>query len=114
MQAKTSNQNFITDQFIQGFHAYLLGEKKMGQNSCTKHLKFLKKLLNLAVANSYISYNPVNAYKVEREPVEVDFLNEEELRKIINFDTPCQDWSVLKTCSSLGASLDLATLILRP
>ena len=74
--------------FIQGFHAYLLGEKKMGQNSCTKHLKFLKKLLNLAVANSYISYNPVNAYKVEREPVEIDFLDEEELRKIINFDTP--------------------------
>lgn len=74
--------------FIQGFHAYLLGEKKMGQNSCTKHLKFLKKLLNLAVANSYISYNPVNAYKVEREPAEVDFLDEEELRKIINFDTP--------------------------
>ena len=74
--------------FIQGFHAYLLGEKKMGQNSCTKHLKFLKKLLNLAVANSYISYNPVNAYKVEREPVEADFLDEEELRKIINFDTP--------------------------
>jgi integrase len=74
--------------FIQGFHAYLLGEKKMGQNSCTKHLKFLKKLLNLAVANSYISYNPVNAYKVEREPVDIDFLDEEELRKIINFDTP--------------------------
>lgn len=74
--------------FIQGFHAFLLGEKKMGQNSCSKHLKFLKKLLNLAVANSYISYNPVNAYKVEREPVEIDFLDEEELRKIINFDTP--------------------------
>ena len=74
--------------FIQGFHSFLLSEKKMGQNSCTKHLKFLKKLLNLAIANSYISYNPVNAYKVEREPVEVDFLDEEELRKIINFDTP--------------------------
>ena len=74
--------------FIQGFHSFLLSEKKMGQNSCTKHLKFLKKLLNLAVVNSYISYNPVNAYKVEREPVEVDFLDEEELRKIINFDTP--------------------------
>ena len=74
--------------FIQGFHSFLLSEKKMGQNSSTKHLKFLKKLLNLAVSNSYISYNPVNAYKVEREPVEVDFLDEEELRKIINFDTP--------------------------
>lgn len=74
--------------FIQGFHSFLLGEKKMGQNSSTKHLKFLKKLLNMAVSNSYISYNPVNAYKIEREPVEIDFLDEEELRKIINFDTP--------------------------
>lgn len=59
--------------FIQGLHSFLLGEKKMGQNSSTKHLKFLKKLLNLAVSNSYISYNPVNAYKVEREPVEIDY-----------------------------------------
>ena len=67
--------------FIQGLHSFLLGEKKMGQNSSTKHLKFLKKLLN-------ISYNPVNAYKVEREPVEIDYLDEEELRKVINFDTP--------------------------
>lgn len=74
--------------FIQGFHAFLLGEKNMSQNSSTKHLKFLKKLLNLAVANSYVTYNAVNTYKVEREPVEIDFLDEEELRKIINFDTP--------------------------
>lgn len=74
--------------FIQGFHSFLLGEKKMGQNSSTKHLKCLKKLLNLAVSNSYISNNPVNAYKIERIPVETDFLDEEELRKIINFDTP--------------------------
>lgn len=74
--------------FIQGFHAFLLGEKSMKQNSSTKHLKFLKKLLNFAVANSYVTYNAVNAYKVEREPVEIDFLDEEELRKIINFDTP--------------------------
>ena len=74
--------------FIQGFHAFLLGDKNMSQNSTTKHLKFLKKLLNFAVANSYVTYNAVNAYKVERSPVEIDFLDEEELRKIINFDTP--------------------------
>ena len=74
--------------FIQGFHAFLLGDKNMSQNSTTKHLKLLKKLLNFAVANSYVTYNAVNAYKVERSPVEIDFLDEEELRKIINFDTP--------------------------
>lgn len=60
----------------------------MQQNTTTKHLKFLKKLLNVAVANNYIGFNPLNAYKVEREPVEMDFLDEEELRKVINFDTP--------------------------
>ena len=74
--------------FIQGFHSYLLGECGMRQNTTTKHLKFLKKLLNVAVANNYISFNPFNAYKVEREPVEIDFLDEDELRRIINFDTP--------------------------
>lgn len=74
--------------FIQGFHAFLLSERKMAQNSATKHLKFLKQIVNLAVANSYMTFNPFLPYKIEREPVEIDFLDEEELRKIINFDTP--------------------------
>ena len=72
--------------FIQGFHTYLL--QTMGQNSTTKHLKLLKKIINLAVAKCYITHNPLNIYKVERNPVEIDFLTEEELRRIINFDTP--------------------------
>ena len=74
--------------FIQSFHTFLKIDKGMAQNSSTKHLKLLKKIVNLAVANSYMTYNPFATYKVEREPVEIDFLDEEELRKIINFDTP--------------------------
>lgn len=98
----------LTLSFIQGFHSFLLGEKKMGQNSSTKHLKFLKKLLNLAVSNSYISYNPVNAYKVEREPVEIDFLDEEELRKIINFDTPIPRFEKAKDMFLFGCFTGLS------
>lgn len=74
--------------FIQSFHTFLRIDKGMAQNSSTKHLKLLKKIVNLAVANSYMATNPFITYKVEREPVEIDFLDEEELRKIINFDTP--------------------------
>lgn len=74
--------------FIQSFHSFLRIDKGMAQNSSTKHLKLLKKIVNLAVANSYMTTNPFITYKIEREPVEIDFLNEEELRKIINFDTP--------------------------
>ena len=74
--------------FIQSFHSFLKIDKGMAQNSSTKHLKLLKKIINLAVANSYMATNPFITYKVEREPVEIDFLDEDELRQIINFDTP--------------------------
>lgn len=74
--------------FIQSFHTFLRIDKGMAQNSSTKHLKLLKKIINLAVANSYMATNPFITYKIEREPIEIDFLDEEELRKIINFDTP--------------------------
>jgi integrase len=74
--------------FIKYFHTFLKTEKGMSQNSCTKHLKLLKKIVNQAVANSYMTSNPFLSYKVEREPVEIEFLDEEELRRIINFDTP--------------------------
>jgi len=74
--------------FIQSFHTFLRIDKRMAQNSSTKHLKLLKKIINLAVANSYMTTNPFITYKIEREPVDIDFLDEEELRKIINFDTP--------------------------
>ena len=68
--------------FIQSFHTFLRIDKGMAQNSSTKHLKLLKKIVNLAVANSYMTTNPFITYKIEREPVEIDFLDEEELRKI--------------------------------
>ena len=74
--------------FIQAFHTFLKKDRRMAQNSATKHLKLLKKIVNIAVANSYITFNPFITYKIEREPVEIDFLDEEELRRIINFDTP--------------------------
>lgn len=78
----------LNQNFIQSFHTFLRIDKGMAQNSSTKHLKLLKKIVNLAVANSYMATNPFITYKIEREPVEIDFLDEEELRKIINFDTP--------------------------
>lgn len=74
--------------FIQSFHAFLMADKGMAQNTCSKHLKYLKTIINLAVSSNYIQYNMITSYKIEREPVDIDFLTEEELRKVINFDTP--------------------------
>lgn len=74
--------------FIQGFHSYLLSGKNLCQNGAIKHLKFFKFLMNYSVANGYITVNPIATYKVEKQPVEIDFLDEFELRKFINFDSP--------------------------
>ena len=79
--------NEVNIDFIQSFHSYLLKDKDMSQNTTTKHLKFLKAIINRAVSNNYIDYNSLTNYRIERKPVEIDFLNEEELRRIINFDT---------------------------
>ena len=49
--------------FIQSFHTFLKIDKGMAQNSSTKHLKLLKKIVNLAVANSYMATNPFITYK---------------------------------------------------
>ena len=76
--------------FISGFHSWLLSERKMRQNTTTKYLKFLQKIMNLAVMNGYISYNTLSMYKVVREPVTPDYLDEEELQKFIEFDSPIE------------------------
>lgn len=101
--------------FIQNFHTFLLSEKNNHQNSCSKHLKFLKQLMNIAVANCYIQYNTLNIYKVERERVEIDFLDDAELRKIINFTTPLKRFektrdSFLFGCFTGLSYIDIKTL----
>ena len=93
----------LNQNFIQSFHSFLLKDKGMAQNSATKHLKLLKKIVNFAV------------YKIEREPVEIDFLDEEELRKIINFDTPIPRFErardmFLFACFTGLAYIDIKTL----
>ena len=102
--------------FIQSFHSFLRVDKGMAQNSSTKHLKLLKKIINLSVTNSYITFNPFSTYKVEREPVEIDFLDEEELRKIINFETPISRFEKAKDFFLFGcftglSYIDIKTLM---
>jgi integrase len=76
--------------FISGFHSWLLRERKMKQNTATKHLKFLQKVMNIAVMNGYIPYSILGMYKVSREPVHMVYLNEDELQKIIDFESPLE------------------------
>lgn len=73
--------------FMQSFHAFLMADRGMSQNTSAKHLKFVKSIMARAVASGNIQCNMTASYKVEREPVEIDFLTEEELRRIISLNT---------------------------
>jgi site-specific recombinase XerD len=49
-----------------------------------KHVKALKKIINLALANGYIKVNPFLNYKIKIKDVERNCLSREELKKIID------------------------------
>ena len=74
--------------FIEEFRIWLLSEHGLSHNGAVKYLALLKKVVNRAVANNKIAFNPFAAYKLERQEVSPDFLNEDELRRIINFNSP--------------------------
>lgn len=80
----------LNHSFISAFHTFLIAEKNHSTNTTIKHLKILKRVIDIAFANGYISTNPFFQYKVKRENVIKEFLTEEELRRIINkdFDLP--------------------------
>ena len=72
--------------FMADFDVFLKTEYKQKKNTTVKHLKCLKRVVNIALANKYLQVDPFLNYKVEREKVEKEFLTEEELRAIINKD----------------------------
>lgn len=105
----------LTLGFIKDFHTFLLTNTGMKQNTCGKYLKFLKKLVNESVSRGFIPFNKLNQYAVTRTPTEPVFLTEEELRRIINFDTPYKHIertrdSFLFSCFTGLAYIDIKTL----
>lgn len=74
--------------FIEGFRIWLLKEHKLSHNGAVKYLALLKKVVNRAVENNKINFNPFAAYKLARQERTPDYLDEDELRRIVNFNSP--------------------------
>ena len=72
--------------FIEMFNVYLRSELNHKKNTAVKHLRCLMRVVNVAVANRYLTFDPFLNYKVQREIPERVFLTEEELRRLINKD----------------------------
>lgn len=70
--------------FIQNLEFYLKTERNMQHNSALKHLKNLKKIIRIALANEWIKKDPFMGIQFKHEEVSVDFLSQEELEVIMN------------------------------
>ncbi|WP_313790509.1 site-specific integrase [Flagellimonas ochracea] len=70
--------------FIKGFEYFLKVTKTCNHNSALKYVNNFKKIVRIAVANDWIAKDPFYNYKVQFKTVEREFLNKEELQKLID------------------------------
>lgn len=77
-------------QFVTDFDFYLKTVRKCQNNSSIKHLKNLKKVVRIALANDWIKKDPFFGIQFKHEETHVEFLTQEELERIMNkeFELP--------------------------
>lgn len=74
----------LDGQFIRDFDFWLKTEKHCQNNSALKHLKNLKKVVRIALANDWIKKDPFYGIHFKQEEVNVEFLSREELDILMN------------------------------
>jgi site-specific recombinase XerD len=73
----------INHQFITSFEFYLKTTAKCQHNSAMKHIKALKKVILIALANDYLRKDPFANYKITVKTSERDCLTQQEINKLI-------------------------------
>jgi len=76
----------ITYQFVVDFEHFLRVKQKIGNNTAMKHIKNLKKILNLAVTHEWMLQNPILNFKCSYQKVHKEVLSKSELHALINKD----------------------------
>ena len=80
----------VDHKFITDYEFWLRIERKCNHNSATKYLKNFKKIIRIALANDYISKDPFVNIKFKLDTVEREFLEDHEIKAIIDKDIPIQ------------------------
>jgi site-specific recombinase XerD len=80
--AKDMNLNDIDHLFLTRFEHYLKVKGSCQHNTVMKHMKSLKKIIGIALANDQMRKNPFLKYRITIKKVEKDYLTEEELLKL--------------------------------
>src|SRR5690606_37725398 len=76
----------IDHQFITRFEYFLKTKRECNHNSALKDVNNFKKIISIALANEWMDRDPFYNYKVQFEAVEREYLNAEEVQKLIDKD----------------------------
>ena len=76
----------INHQFISKFEYFLKTTRECNHNSALKYVNNFKKIIRIALANQWMDRDPFFNFKVHFETVEREYLNEEEVQKLIDKD----------------------------
>lgn len=73
----------LSHQFVTNFEYYLKTNEKIQHNTATKYIQNLKKVINVAFNNEWLSKNPFVNFHCSYRKVERDILTMEEVEKIM-------------------------------
>jgi len=75
--------NEVNHHFITGLEYYLKTERNCSHNSSVKYITNFKKIIRIALANSWIQHDPFLNWKAQLKIVDREFLTEGEIQKLI-------------------------------
>ena len=77
------NLNEIDAEFVRDFEMYLKVDRGCQQNTVIRYMKCLKKIINLAIANEWMTRNPFAGIKFQAKEVIKEILTKEEIERIM-------------------------------
>ncbi len=97
------------------FEYYLKNTRHCNHNSALKYVKLFKKIVRVAMAEGHIQRDPFLNYKAKFQPVERDYLNEEELQRLESKEFTSQRLELVRdlyvfSCYTALSYIDLVTL----
>ncbi len=72
----------LNRKFIEDYEFWFKTEKKCNHNTATKYLKNFKKIIRIALNNDWLKVDPFRDIRFHLEPVDRDFLEQHELKKV--------------------------------
>ena len=76
----------VTAGFVQDFEHFLRMSKECANNTTVRYLRYLKNVIQYAIANKWISDDPFAGKRFKRTKAERCFLTEPELQRIMALD----------------------------